>query len=186
LPWTFEAFEEVRSAGCHWACTYPLGRRPRQVVDGDTLFTARLVRDPNETLIFGRAIGMAHVEGRDDATAAEINARPWKAQWPHYIRVHHGEFVAGPLANGVPLSELMDALDSDAFATTQRNRRLGAGNVNPRASVRRAAAVKLTSEGAAWLTERLENAFNVHGCVPADQLATLDWPVYTTAARTGP
>jgi hypothetical protein len=164
LPWTFDAFEEVRRAGCHWACTYPEGKRPRQVADGDTLFTARLVKDPNDTLIFGRAIGMAHVEGRDDATTAEIDARPWKAQWPHYIRVHHGEFVAGPLAHGVRLSELMDALGADAFASTQENERRGAGNLNPRASVRQQAAVRLASGGTAWVTERLEYAFDIHGC----------------------
>src|SRR5205823_6780685 len=39
LPWTFEVFEEVDRAGCHWACTYPRGKRPRQVCGGDTLFT---------------------------------------------------------------------------------------------------------------------------------------------------
>lgn len=176
LPWTFDAFDEVRRAGCHCACTYPEGKRPRQVADGDTLFTARLVKDPNDTLIFGRAIGMAHVEGRDDATPAEIDARPWKAQWPHYIRVHHGEFVAGPLAHGVRLSELMNVLDTNAFASTQRNQSRGAGNLNPRAAVRQQAAVRVTGEGAAWLTERLEHAFDIHGCVPAEQLATLDWP----------
>jgi len=175
LPWTFQAFEEVRRAGCHWACTYPKGKRPRQVADGDTLFTARLVKDPDDMLIFGRAIGMAHVEGRDDATTAEIHARPWKAQWPHYIRVHHGQFVAGPLAHGVRLSELMDALGANAFASTQRNQRRGMGNLNPRASVRQKPAVRLTSEAAAWLTERLEHAFDIHGCVPAEQLAALDW-----------
>jgi PLD-like domain len=104
LPWTFPAFEEVRRAGCHWACTYPRGKRPRQVADGDTLFTARLVKDPDDVLIFGRAIGMAHVEGRDDATTAKIDARPWKTEWPHYIRVHDGQFIAGPLAHGIRLA----------------------------------------------------------------------------------
>lgn len=176
LPWAFPAFEEVRRAGCHWACTYPRGKRPRQVADGDTLFTARLVKDPDDVLIFGRAIGMAHVEGRDDATAAEIDARPWKTEWPHYIRVHHGQFIAGPLAHGIRLGKLMDELGVDAFTSTQRNLRRGVGNLNPRASVRQKPAIRLTSEAAAWVTQRLEHAFDIYGSVPAEQLAALDWP----------
>jgi hypothetical protein len=176
VPWTFDTFEEVRRAGCHWACTYPSGRRPRQVADGDTLFTAQLVKAPHDTLVFGRAIGMAHVAGKDDATTAEIQARPWKARWPHYVRVHHAAFVAGPLAHGVRLSEVMDALGTNAFASTERNQRQGRGNLNPRAAVRQQAAVRLTGSAAAWLSERLERAFDTHGCVPAEQLALLDWP----------
>lgn len=176
LPWTFGVLEEIRRAGCHWAYTYPKDRRPRQVKDGDTLFAGRLVSDPHDTLIFGRATGLAHVPRDDDATEAEITDRPWKARWPHYIRVHHAEFVAGSLANGVRLSELMDALEADAFASTQQNQRDGTGNVNPRFAVRQHPAVRLTSEGASWLTERLERAFEFHGRVPADELAKLDWP----------
>jgi len=58
--------------------TYPkAGGHGRSQME-TTLFTARLVKDPNDTLIFGRAIGMAHVDGRDDATAAEIDARHGK------------------------------------------------------------------------------------------------------------
>jgi len=123
---------------------------------------------------------MAHVDGRDDATAAEIDARPWKAQWPHYTRVHHGEFVAGELGHGVRLSDLMDALGPDTFASTQRNKMRGEGNQDPRAAIRQKPAVKLTSEAAAWLTEHLEQAFETYGCVPREQLAALDWPTYTS------
>jgi PLD-like domain len=176
VPRTFDVLEEVRRGGCHWAYTYPKGRRPRQVEDGDTLFAGRLVNEPNDTIIFGRAIGLAHVPGEDDASDAEIADRPWKARWPHYIRVHHAEFVAGQLTNGVRLSELMDVLEADAFASTQRNHGRGVGNVNPRLAVRQQAAVRLTSEGASWLTERLERSFDFHGRVPADELAKLDWP----------
>ncbi len=49
-----------------------------------------------------------------------------------YVRVHHGEFVAGTLRNGVRLSELMDTLGSDAFVSTQNHARTGSGNTDPR------------------------------------------------------
>jgi hypothetical protein len=36
--------------------------------------------------------------------------------------------------------------------------------------------VALSREGLAWLSERLDTAFETHGKVPADSLAALDWP----------
>lgn len=175
-PWGFSTLDEVERAGCHWACTYPRGKRPRQVGDGDSIFMARLVKHPNDMLVFGRGIGMAHVDGADDATLEEVVARPWKDRWPHYIRVHDAEFVAGSLANGVPLSELMNALGSEAYASTHRNRIQGERNLDPRRALRQQAAVELTDHAALWLNERLDLAFEIHGRLPAQQLAALDWP----------
>ncbi|MEZ6081222.1 MAG: hypothetical protein R3C56_37805 [Pirellulaceae bacterium] len=110
---------------------YPKDKRPRRVDDGAIMFLARLVKDPADILIYGRAIGMRHVDGRDDASAADIAVRHWKDTWPHYVRVHHAEFVAASLANGISLNALMDALKSDAFLPTQRNAARGEGNTDP-------------------------------------------------------
>lgn len=116
VAWSFPVLEEVARSGCHWACTYPTTKRPRQVEDGDTLFIGRLVEDPNDTLIFGRVIGREHVPGRDEASAAEIEARPWKRRWGIYICMHHAEFIAGELRNGVSLTELMDVWGSERLS----------------------------------------------------------------------
>lgn len=121
LEKSFPILEEVKRAGCHWACTYPQMKRPRSVQDGAIMFMGRLVERPNDILIFGRAIGMKYVEGRDDATAADISKRGWKAQWPRYIRVHDAEFVSGSLEDGVSLNELMEKFGSNSFASTKRN-----------------------------------------------------------------
>src|SRR3954466_12317510 len=67
-----------------------------------------LVSGPNDLLVFGRATALAHVPSRDDAAARDIRRRPWKREWPHYARVYGAEFVAGPVANGIALSRLMD------------------------------------------------------------------------------
>lgn len=177
VGWSFSVLEEVRRSGCHWACTYPASKRPRAVGDGDTLFVGRLVKEPNDTLIFGRAIGREHRAGKDEASPAEIEARSWKAQWPNYVRVHHAEFVAGTVGNGVRLSELMDTLGSDSFASTQRNARLGNGqNTNPRKAFMQQPAVRLTGEAAAWMSDRLETALDVHGRISIADLDALDWP----------
>jgi hypothetical protein len=168
--------EVVRSAGCHWACTYPRGKRPRQVNDGAVMFMARLVENPLDTIIFGRGIALEHVEGRDDATSADIERRGWKERWPHYIRVHHTEFINGSLGEGISLAELMDELKSNAFASTQRNKAAGEGNTDPRHAFRQQAAVELSPEGFHWLRERLENAFAKNGTLSQSFLSKLDWP----------
>ena len=169
-------FEEVERSGCHWACTYPKDRRPRQVEDGAVMFLARMVHMPNDIMIFGRAIGMRYQQGRDDATLADIQERPWKDRWPHYIRVHHAEFVAGALENGIALSDLVNTLGSSAFASTAANAARGTGNTNPRLAVRQQAAVRLSEQGYAWLAVRLDSAFQTHGMLAPATLDTLDWP----------
>jgi hypothetical protein len=169
-------WDEIDRSGSHWACTYPKGKRPRQVEDGDVMFMARMVRKPNDYLVFGRAIGMKHQPGRDDATNDDIARREWKSRWPHYVRVHHAEFIAGTLANGVSLNRLMDALGSDAFAGTQDHAAAGDGNTNPKSSLRQQAAVKLSDQAYAWLQREFDAALTRHGRLPDADLDRLDWP----------
>jgi len=164
--------EEVKRAGCHWALAYPLNRRPRQVPDGAIMFIARLVH--NDTLIFGRAIGTKHKPGRDDATPDEITARPWKARWPHYIRVRDGKFVAGPLENGVSLNQMISKLGPKAFEITSKAPVTASTYRNPRLVLMRRAAIKLSTEGAAWLARELDKKFLAHGCLTEEQLSSID------------
>jgi hypothetical protein len=168
----------LERTGAHWAGTYPAGRRPRRVRDGDRMFLAQLVarRGVADIAVFGRALALAYLEGRDDASADDLALRPWKSRWPHYIRVRDGEFLAGTLADGVSLGELMDALGAEAFATTQRNALIGRGNVDPRQAYRQQPAVRLSHEGREWLDARLEEAFARVGRLGAEELASLDWP----------
>lgn len=168
--------DEIQRAGCHWAVAYPAKKRPTSVADGALVFIGRLTKDPSDIHIFGRAIGMRYVRGRDDATSADIALRSWKKTWSRYVRVHHAEFVDGPIANGVSLNELMKALKAKSFEATQRNAERGRGNIDPRRAYRQQAAVRLTPEGAAWLNSRLESAFSRHGKVSQAQLLELDRP----------
>ncbi|SDE89045.1 phospholipase D family protein [Rhodospira trueperi] len=176
-PLNITTISEIERAGCHWAVAYPANRRPSGVQDDAVIFIARLTRDPNDIRIFGRAIGMKYQPGRDDATPDDIARRAWKEKWPRYIRVHHAEFVAGTMANGVSLNALMDTLGADSFAPTQRNAARGDGNTNPRKAYLQQAAVELSKEGRSWLAERLQAAFDEHGVVPRDTLDPLDWPM---------
>jgi len=172
----YSVLDEVKNAGCHWACTYPKGKRPRQVETGAVIYMGRLVSEPNDTRIFGRAIALEHEQGRDDATANEIEARSWKSQWPHYVRVHHAEFIDGTMADGISFAEMMDALGSDSFEITQKHARAGAGNMDPRKAYRQKPAVLLTQQGAKWIEQRLQRAFNKLGSISSSRLSQLDWP----------
>lgn len=173
---SMQILDEVRRSGSHWACTYPKGKRPRKAQDGAVMFMGRMVKEPNDILIYGRAFGMRHVQGRDDATAKDIQLRDWKAKWPHYVRVDSAEFVHGTLANGVSLNELMDTLKADAFTSTQRHARRGVGNNDPRRAYMQQPAVELSAQGSAWLDERLEHSFAKHGKLTPATLEHLDWP----------
>lgn len=171
--------DEVRSSCSHRACSYPSGKRPRQVQDGALMFMSRLANEPDDILIYGRAVGMHHEPGRDDATPYDIALRPWRNKWRHYVPVHDAEFIAGRLGNGVSLNELMETLKADAFSSTQRHAQNGAGNTDPRRAYMRQASVELSAQGRTWLNERLERAFAQCGRIPRDELNQLDWPSVT-------
>src|SRR3954451_20715875 len=168
-------FDAVGRSGSHRICTYPRGRRPRAVRDGDLMFMGHLVSGPNDIKVYGRAVSMAYEEGRDDASGEEIARRPWLERWPHFIRVREMEFVDGTLEDGVSLAELMDELGGYAFGPTAENADVGVGNVVPRQSIRQAAAIRLSEAGTSWLGEELEAVFRKLGRVRAEEAPGLDW-----------
>jgi hypothetical protein len=172
----FPVLKEVEGSGCHWACTYPKTKRPRQVRDGAVMFMGRLVENPQDTIIYGRAIALAHVPGRDEASPAEIKKRGWKQKWSLYVRVHDAEFLARELGNGISMREMMGDLGSDSFVSTQTNARNGSGNTDPRRACRQQASVYLTDKAFAWINQRLEKAFTAYGKLTPAELEQLDWP----------
>ena len=176
VPLSFATIEEIERTGRHWAVAYPASKRQRGVQDDATVFIAWLTQDPNDIRVFGRAVGMKHQPGRDDATPAHIALRPWKEKWPRYLRVHHAEFVAGTMGNGASLNELMDTLGANSFAPTQRNAARGQGNTNPRGAYLQQAAVELSTAGSSWLGDRLQAALDARGKVPRETLGRLGWP----------
>lgn len=185
LPLSTPTFEEIKRAGCHRCLSYPANKRPKSVRDGAVMFIARLTKDPADIRVFGRATGMRHVKGRDDATQEDKALRPFMSKWPRYIRVHNAEFVAGTLTNGVSLSDLMNTLGANSFASTQRNATRRKGNTNPRAAYSQKASVELSDQGTEWLNERLQVAFETHGKLPQDVLDKLDWPTSVTMLKPG-
>ncbi len=176
VPLSTRTLDELDDAGCHWALWYPRNKRPQIVQKGALMFIARLTEEPGLSRVFGRAIAMAYQPKRDDATPADIERRPWTETWCHCVRVHHAEFLNGTLENGISLGELIDTLGTDSFVTTQKRAADGEADINPRLSVRRQPAVRLTQQGRDWLNERLQAAFDLYGGIPPSELEGLDWP----------
>ncbi len=176
-PLSLSTIAEIKGGGCYRILAYPTNGRPRGVKDGAVMFIGRKVGGPNDIRIFGRAIGMEYKEKRDDATPGEKALNPDFERWSRYIRVHHAEFVSGTMENGVSLNALMDKLEADSFASTQRNAQEGKRkNTNPRKAYRRHPAVKLSGEGLFWLNEQLQAEFDTHGKISQDTLNKMDWP----------
>lgn len=160
----------IREAGHTYQKACYDSRPPTGVKEGAVMFLSRLVADPNDIIIFGRAIAHAHVPGQDVATAEEILDRPWKKNWPYKIRLRDVEFIRGTLSLGVSLNDLMDELGAESFRSTSENAARGHGNTDPRRAYLRQGRVELTPRAAAWLSERLDARLREHDRLPLSEL----------------
>jgi hypothetical protein len=170
---TRTVMREIRDSGAFQWGTYPVSQgHPWRVEDGDTLFMSRMTL-PDDMMIIGRAIAIAHDPDRDTATAEQVEHRPWLQQWGYLVWVHHPKFIDGTLANGVSLNDLVEELGPLAFASTKRRMLDGEPNIKPRRSYGRHADVALSEEGFALMTQRFEAALARHGSIPDDQVRRL-------------
>ena len=157
--------EEIERALCHYACCFPLKKKPRQVKEGDIIFMARMTDNPNDYAVFGKAIALKYTEGRDIASEQEIIERQWKARWPIYLRVIEPVFINGTMKDGIFLSELIQKFDYDSFPSTRQRFDNGEKNIKPTKSLMRKPYVKLTPNSAAWLEQRFEEILSNIGQV---------------------
>jgi hypothetical protein len=165
--------DTINSSLCHYACTYPINRRPKRINDGDVIFMARMTKHPNDYSIFGKAIAKRHRNIIDDATEKEKIEREWKKKWPHYIRVIEPVFFDGKLKDGIFLHDLINKFKHNSFESTKRNHEKGSGNINPRESLTRKPDVKLTIQSAVWLDQKLDEVIKKKGIINDSFLKSL-------------
>jgi hypothetical protein len=173
---TKSTLEDVNDCGSHFACTYPGHRKPRRLDDGDTMFIARLVKDRDDILIYGRAVACRYDPAKDVATAEDIVEHDWKKRWPNYIRVHDAEFLGGTVGNGISLRALTEALGSACFASTEARAGAGETGINPLTTLGQKPDVRLSERGKLWVHDQLEAAFVHCGKIPDADLKALYWP----------
>ena len=164
---------EIERALCHYACGFPINKKPRQVNDGDIIYMARMTENPNDYAIFGKAIALKFKEGRDIASDIEKQEREWKKKWPAYLRVVEPIFLNGNMVDGILLSDLMNKFEYDSFPSTRSRYENGEKNIEARKSLMRKAYVRITNNAAIWLDQQFNDALQITGEVPDSFLKKL-------------
>lgn len=170
---TFTVREEVERALCHYACGFSENKKPRRINEGDIVFMARLMKEPYDYAIFGRAEAIKYNEKRDRASRNEISQRKWKKDWPIYLRVRNTNFVNGLMQDCVFLYDIIKYFDYESFPTTLRRFNDGERDINPYLSLSQQPYVRLTSKSAEWLEKRFTDKINEFGSIPKDFILTL-------------
>lgn len=165
--------EEVDRALCHYACGFSSKKKPRKINNGDIIYMARMTEDPRDLAIFGRAEAIRFDEKRDKATENEIKQRPWKKDYPIYLRVRNPVFIDGKFGDCVLLGDLINELDFESFPSTKRKVESGARDVNPRLSWRQQPYVQLTEKAVEWLEPKFNRGLKDIGTIPPEFLYKL-------------
>lgn len=164
--------EEIDRALSHYACGFSISKKPRRINDGDIIFMARMVT-PNNYAIFGRAEAIKFDDKRDIASEEDKIERPFKNDYPVYLRVRNSVFINTTLGNCILLYDLINALGPLSFPTTQAAFRNGQRDVSPYRSLAQQAYVRLTPEAANWLEPKFKNALEQFGKVDSEYIKSL-------------
>jgi hypothetical protein len=164
-PLSFSTKVVIDKALCHYACGFSQNKKPRQIQDGDIIYMARMTINPNDYAIFGKAEAIKFVDGRDEATPQEIQERPWKKDWPIYLRIKNPIFINGTLNDCVFLYDLIKQLDYESFPSTQLRYLNGERDINPYNSLSQQPYIKLTTKAVEWLEPRFQEALTLNGKV---------------------
>ena len=155
-----------------------MGKQPWMVQDGGLAFMGFLTQKDNgrnDVRVFGRGIVDAYRQGRDYASDGDIALRPWKKDWPFYVRVNASQFLDGRLGDGVSIYELMD--DEGAWIWETMLDHLRAGEkVNPPDALKNRSLVRLSAFGYQRLNERFDAAADRAKLIDSERMASLDWP----------
>jgi HKD family nuclease len=170
LPLDFSIWKEIEGSESHIALRYPTEKRPRIVKNGDIMFISRLTNKPNDIRIYGRATAIAYRQGIDDFSTNNLKHDKWKQEYSHLIRIHDAVFIDGPMSNGISLEEMMAELGSSCFETIKN-----IPGKNPRLSIRRQPAVRLSAKGRSWMEKKFQEAITNHGRISDSEMAKLHW-----------
>jgi hypothetical protein len=173
VPLSTATRDIIDNSLCHYACGFSQNKAPRRFNDGDVVYFARMVRDPANYAIFGRAVVIKYDRQRDRASQAEIQERGWKEEYPLYLRVKHPVFLAGTLDDGIMLFDIIKALGSESFVTTSERSKKGEKNINPYRSLSQQPYVRLTLQAVEWVESRFRRALERVGKVEQAVLDTL-------------
>jgi hypothetical protein len=171
-PYTWHVKEEINRSLSHYACGFSLNKKPRRINDGDIIYLARMV-SPNDYAIFGKAEAIKFIESRDTASKADKLERPYKNDYPIYLRIRNCTFIDATLGDCVLLYDLIKAIGPQSFPTTKAAFDNGEQNINPNRSLNQQPYVRLTPEAVNWLEPRFQDALERFSKVDKSFLASL-------------
>lgn len=154
----FSIRQQVEVSLCHYACCFSVAKRPNRFKAGDIVYMARMTKEPNDFAIFGKGVSIEYDRARDIASQIEIDVRPWKKNFPIYLRVKDSEFIDANLEDGVSMNSLIKALEYESFEITKKRYEEGERDINPRLSLSQQAYVKITNKAAQWVEKRFQQA----------------------------
>lgn len=168
--------DELKGGCSHFALSFSRAKndaRPRRYKNGDIVFMARMTREPNDYVIFGRAIAYTHDNIRDIASKEDIKHIPWLKEWPILVRVKNPVFIDSIYGNCPKLFKLIEELDYDSFASTKIKYDNGIKNIKPKNTLMRKGDVILSDSGAQWLEIAFQKAITKEGKVEQALIDTL-------------
>jgi hypothetical protein len=175
-----ELFEKVTKAieisHCQYGTAFSISRKPTIFTSDDTLYIARMTKDPNDYAIFGVATPIPYDDSRDRATTKDIEILPWKAQWPCVLRIKDPVFIEGRLRNCVFMSQILKMFGPQSFIRSASRQSSGEKNINPKIFLANQAFIELTSEASEWLKVKFSIAIKNNGQISETYLKALPRP----------
>lgn len=176
-PFDYLVRDEIDSSLCHYACGFSVKKKPRRFKEGDIIYLARMTY-PNNYSIFGKAEAIQYNEIRDIASSKEKKERPWKNDWPVYLRLKNTRFIDTQLGNCTMLYDLIEQFQYMSFKSTERRYLNKEKNINPYLSLSQQPYVRLTISSAEWLESRFQENINTYGSVSDKFILSLPQSTY--------
>ncbi len=168
---------EIIRSRCHCVAGFSPRRMPVQFAPGDILFLGRMVKAPDDYVVFGRAVVLDQFRlPRDQATAKDIIDVPFRKDWPYYLRINSTRFIEGNLENGVTIAELIDTLGYESFARSKVRYAQGDRGFSIRTLFSHQSHMELTGASLKWLETRFSEQIDKYGNVEKGFLDSIPKP----------
>jgi hypothetical protein len=167
--------DEISRAESHCVAGFSRKRKPTVFEPNDIMYLARMVKHPNDYVVFGKGIVADSFQlPRDQATPDDTLRIPFRKRWPYYLQLVDTVFINGNLHNGITIGSLIKVHGYNSFLRTQNWTNTGK-------SIKRAfsnqAYVELTDEVANWLNGEFEFKLQENGGVDEEMLIHIQRPM---------
>ena len=176
-PRTYSIQAEIQRAESHCVAGFSENRKPIVFHKDDIIFMGRMVKEPNDYIIFGRGIVACEFQlTRDHATLEDIKRCPFREKWPFYLRLADTIFINGSLHNGVAIESLIEKFSCNSFTRTRQWFENDKRNFSIRTAFANQSYVELTNEASGWLNEVFKSRLEKFGRVDEAFLKMLPRP----------